>query len=599
MIPPVLIGGSGEMGCPVCGAVSAARTCGGCGWELLGELVMGSATPVDRRSLEDRLAAARRLLDVRAAVRAARGCPAEQERALFALAGTTPDSPDAGRARSAVPELMPMDLATALKDLPADEDVLVAEIGPDGLVLGGEVIAWDRLIPSLSSDPLSRRFQLAGGRAAELPGRDALEAAIDASLPAARGEKAVVILERCPDWPLAARLAAHLAARYAAVKTVTTDAPAAAVAARLAGGTFLPHDYALVLARPGQVAGGFLLEPRTLFPAGIDAGSAAVAEVRVCAPPAPGGVERIALKIPVVALTGERRDGWKPVRIVELDLAPGESATLAFTLNGPGRVDVAASTGTVRESAASWSGLLTELDQARLDLPLDLVVLVELGGPRNHERVAAVVDIVEHVQRGRPGGQVRVAVILYWDHEISKRRGAAPKEEPPSVTPFQNSADALNDLRFLLDSDYSADYEYPEAVALEDALHAVEELETWRHGDRALLVSATRAPHPAGDQEHKTMVRRCPLGLDWRTALTEPSDWLGRTVLLVDSGARPANMHEREAARRAEAVWEEFRAARWDLVSHDDDDAIKTAANTLAPPSAVARPVPIPFTASR
>jgi hypothetical protein len=366
---------------------------------------------------------------------------------------------------------------------------------------------------------------------------------------------------------------------------------------QMGGGTApLAHDYALVLAQPMPAADQYDIRTHTLFAAGSGP-SATASQVRVSAPPGTATGGPVRLDVPVVALTGDRREDWTLVQVVELDLAAGESVLLTFHLTRPGQVEITADAAVLRPAVATWPELLDRLGRSQQGVPLNVVVALELGGPENDARVAAAIGVLERVEQTRPAGLIQVATILYWDHDLQPRSGRRPGDEPPRIRPFKPVNEVLSRLRDLVEHDAAMDYPY--AAALEDALHSVASLHGWQTGDRALLVLATRAPHAADDLEDDTGVRPCPKGLNWRSALPSPDDWIGRTVLVVPSRATYNTMSGREADRRAEAVWAEFAQSGWDVVPGDAFQAEKTAASKLAPEPRSTCPVPFPVISSR
>jgi hypothetical protein len=357
----------------------------------------------------------------------------------------------------------------------------------------------------------------------------------------------------------------------------------------------LLQDYALVVAQPTTVPGRFITHTQTLFAKGSDPSSPAP-QVRVSAPPGTTTGERVRLEIPVVALTGDRREDWTLVQVMELDLAPDESVLLTFQLVRPSQVEITANAGVIRPSTATWSDLLERFDRCQRGVPLNVVVAVELGGPENDARVEATIEVIERVEQGRSSSPVQVATILYWDHDLQPRSGRSRADEPPRIRPFKPVSEVLGDLRDLVQHD--GPVRYPYAVALEDALHGAASLRGGRDGNWALLVAATRAPHPANDLEDETAVRSCPNKLDWRSALRSRDGWIGRTVILVRAESAHNTMAGREARRRAARIWAEFERYGWDVIELDAFNAAEIAADKLAPESRSTRSVPFPVISS-
>jgi len=358
----------------------------------------------------------------------------------------------------------------------------------------------------------------------------------------------------------------------------------------------LSQDYALVLAQPMPVPGRFSTRTQTLFAAGSGPSTPAP-QVRVSAPPGTTAGEPVRLAIPVVALTGDRREDWTLIQVMELDIAADESVLLTFQLISPNQVEITVDPGVIRPSTATWAELLERFDRCQQGVPLDVVVAVELGGPESDARVEATIEVVERVEQSRSSGPVQVAVILYWDHDLQSRSGPNKADEPPRIRPFKPVGEVFSDLRDLVEHD--GPVRYPYAAALEDALHGVAKLRGWSDGDRALLVTATRAPHAPDDLEDDAAVRPCPNKLDWRSALAGADGWIGRTVMLVRAQSAENTMASREARRRAARVWAEFEGRGWDVVDSDEFNAAEIAADKLAPESRSACSVPFPVISSR
>ncbi len=115
-----------ESCCPVCLATAEGRPeCANCRWTLEGPAVLGPLTPEIRHAFDDRLASARRRLDLTAAARAAgypgRGVPERLTRLEALLRGGPPQSAERGQV-----------LAELADDLTVTES---PELLPDGVVI--------------------------------------------------------------------------------------------------------------------------------------------------------------------------------------------------------------------------------------------------------------------------------------------------------------------------------------------------------------------------------------------------------------------------------------------------------------------------------
>jgi hypothetical protein len=182
----------GSAECPVCRYPAGPQVarCGVCGWELLGGYVAGEAGQQERQVVARRLAAARRDLDLRAAVRSvSHGTDRDASRLAWLCRLIRGGEPSRDQVDQMIAEVAAAEQAVpssaagtgfALARLVAGQIDALAflEIGPDGMAaevlvadeLGvprrygvPESLRWQALIPHLSSDRDLRRFQLAGG----------------------------------------------------------------------------------------------------------------------------------------------------------------------------------------------------------------------------------------------------------------------------------------------------------------------------------------------------------------------------------------------------------------------------------------------------
>ncbi|MPY56353.1 WD40 repeat domain-containing protein [Streptomyces spongiae] len=206
--------------CPVCLTPAVGEAvCAHCRWALEGPLVLGRATPGIRAAFDERLATARRRLDLRAAARAA-GYPAQGDpKRLGRLESLVRGGPAVPGERDDVLREL------ALDDVPGPDvpgrlpDGVVAEITPRGLRTvvvrdGIEDAAtaewpWADLVSGLPGDEDEALFRLAGGigeRTTALP-----EVREPADLGAAA--RATVLVSRLAGWPVPERLLARLRRR--------------------------------------------------------------------------------------------------------------------------------------------------------------------------------------------------------------------------------------------------------------------------------------------------------------------------------------------------------------------------------------------------
>jgi len=179
--------------CPVClRPDDGAQACPGCGWQMVGDLVLGPVTVQAESDLAAGLAAARRDYDLRAAVRAAGPAGERDEAFLRRLAGLArggQDGPDQdGHVRRATAVVdageppVPVTQAGvgfALARLVAGktQSIALVEIGQDAIAVrtlvagqhgvpvqqAGDTLAWTDLMPVLDLGRDLRYLVMAGG----------------------------------------------------------------------------------------------------------------------------------------------------------------------------------------------------------------------------------------------------------------------------------------------------------------------------------------------------------------------------------------------------------------------------------------------------
>lgn len=188
-VRPPRVHGDGQV-CPVCRwPDQGSATCDQCGWELIGEYVLGPATRADEADLAARLMARCRHHDLRAAARAA-GVTGDRDQAMLArlarLARGGPGQP--GQLDDAVSEVdaqePPLAATTAgmifaLTRLVGGETDAIAfvEIGADAVSVqalvsddlgvpvrySGDDLPWTAILPLLPVDTDMRYLRMAGG----------------------------------------------------------------------------------------------------------------------------------------------------------------------------------------------------------------------------------------------------------------------------------------------------------------------------------------------------------------------------------------------------------------------------------------------------
>ncbi|HLK79683.1 MAG TPA: hypothetical protein VKU77_39290 [Streptosporangiaceae bacterium] len=446
--------------CPVCcSADRGAAVCRVCGWQLLGDYVLGPATEAGQRDIAARLADAQSAYDLRAAARAA-GPVEDRDLALLArlagLARCGPPSPE--QIERAVAEVDAADalvartsagIGFALNRLVAGQTEAIAfvEIGADSVGVqilvadplgvparrSGDSLPWTGLLPRLPPDDDDlRRLRMAGGigsvPADGGPGpRPATPAALIAVMDeaikpalailmaaAAASRLDTVLVRRTYRWPVldAAIMRARLIIRPVAEIVVPAGTgDLATVVDDVAARAPLRYGYDLVLVDVDAGNGAVTVKPHKLFSAGAAALPGARPAVRIDVAAVPGhAASRLAL--PIVARRGivtDYRDlaalaDRRPlVQMAAMDGATAETAKMKVTLLRPGQVTVQAGAGLLAPAAplADWPGLISGLPprvspaEAPGSRRLDLVLLVELGG--TEEAVAARVRLAQDV----------------------------------------------------------------------------------------------------------------------------------------------------------------------------------------------------------
>ncbi|MFJ8630206.1 WD40 repeat domain-containing protein [Streptomyces sp. NPDC093568] len=213
--------------CPVClGTLTDEPECAHCHWPLDGPLQLGRLTPDVRDAFDERLTAARRRLDLRAAARAA-GYPerGESERLAWLERLVRGGPPSAGERDDALRELTQN---CTLRGGEAGQlpDGVVAEITPQGLRavvvrngvedLGATEWPWAELVPGLPPGEDAALFRLAGGIGDWDKGPAELREPTDLGVAAT----ASVLVSRLGGWTVPERLLDRLRRRLPHARTV-------------------------------------------------------------------------------------------------------------------------------------------------------------------------------------------------------------------------------------------------------------------------------------------------------------------------------------------------------------------------------------------
>ncbi|MGW3037425.1 WD40 repeat domain-containing protein [Streptomyces sp. NPDC001178] len=211
---------STAQGCPVCLTPFADEpACARCRWVLHGPPVLGRVTPEIRRAFDERLAAARRRLDLTAAARAAGHPGHSAPERLARLEALVRHGPPPPGERDAVLRELEHDDTPAVEETRSLPDGVVAEITVRGLrattvrqgIEDAEATewGWDELLPDLPRDEDERLFLLAGGVGHRTSATPAVREPDD--LGAAR--TATMLISTLPGWTVPELLLARLEQR--------------------------------------------------------------------------------------------------------------------------------------------------------------------------------------------------------------------------------------------------------------------------------------------------------------------------------------------------------------------------------------------------
>jgi hypothetical protein len=570
-------------GCPVCARPAADDPdCADCGWELRTPRRPGPVTAAMRAQFDQRLAAARRAHDARAAALIA----AEPDRFAPWIRDGQPDGAEWASARrnAAAVTADAADEASAgeevvavLRGLARDGAAAIVEIGVDGIGVTRAVLdalgvprfepdqpvqPWTDLLPTLSAHPDERLFQLAGGLAgqdrAELSSR--LAAVMPAVVPAVPGQHVLVIC-RPAGWPLledAARLACLTSAR---ARLLRVALPPSGVAS-LAGGVLdsltaampLLHGYGVVVASVDPVSGAVRPETRLLFQPGDGPGAEASVTLRRF----PGDRDPATL---AVAVDGSGPDS-QVVSVYSVPQPEQPTYRVSAVLEAAGRIRFTQPRG-ITPDERPWPDLLAAMPK-QVDVrpgPLDLVCAIELAGSKEQvdRRRDLVRALLERLDGEYPDAEsLRVGLLGCTDHVFSpgEERRRVVRREP--LGPVPDALAALGGFR-------GAEIRYRDAAPIEDMLHEAHRmLAADRAAGRAgrLLLVAGRRPHPpalgAG------LVQPCPFRCDWAALIRQLAQAAVAVVAVADEmpGRAARNAFWAQAGRAGVHALTETNARR-------------------------------------
>lgn len=544
-------------GCPVCGRPAGQDTaCRDCGWTLRTARRPGPITTQRQKEFDERLSAAQRVFDARAAALVA----STPDRLLPWIRGGIPDPAEWAEARRRAAaaaagavdeETAGREIAGLLAGLDDGAEVTIAEIGEAGVAVARvrldpsgalelrrdqPVLAWTGLLPALSAQAGERLLQLAG--TASGPADAGLSGRLAACLPRLSGR--VLVICRLAGWPvpeLAARLVSDASGAARLIRVAkpadadSRDSLLDSLAARMP----LRRGYGVVVALVDPVTGAVSTGSRRLFEPGDLPGVESTLSLRR----GPGAAGPTTL-----ALTA----GSEVVSLYSVPPGAEPAYQVRAVLDGPGRVRFTAPDGVAPDTRA-WADVLAAIPP-RVDMvpgPVDLVCAMELAGSKEQvdRRKDLVRRLLEQLAEEYPGPrQLRVGLLGCTDHVF------APGEERRRVVRVQPLAPAAAALSALANF-RGAEVRYLAAAPLEDLLHEARRmLADSRAAGRAtrLLMVARRRPHPRALGEENIVP--CPFKCDWRPLLHQLRREAG-TVCVTVTDTVPSR-----SARTA--IWEEL-----------------------------------------
>ena len=566
--------------CPVCRYVGPVNErCPRCDWVLTGGPWAGHVTEAHQRAFDARLDAARRVVDLRAAVRAAgfpgaldrsvldrvapivRGGPAtaaELEEARVQLAAMQPPEPDVDDAVVAVLRTLVTGPAGGVLDVldVSAEGIAAVRLrcGLDGVPHPDAPVRlqpWAQVFPVLPADPAAAGFRLAGGIGT---GGPAPELDVDAAVAVATGampaEGPVLLIDRASrQLPLVTRLVMLVAERVRrsrrrvdAVRRAPGVGADGGLLDTLAALTPLRRAIGLVVVEVRGEVTRPLVHP--LFPAGAWRAATLPAHVTVTGPAAGGQPAVLGV---VAADPGAAPQHGRPLTVARVRMRPGAAHRLAVRLDGPDRV-------AVLEPVAAESGPADELLELVRRIPgiyrppeldVDLAFLIELGGAEHElrRRVEVAESAIRWVEQRHPDPDAaRYAVVGYGEHHHER-----PSASVTQSLRFASGPDALDFLGDLRVTPVIDAYHAPVEDALAEALGP---LLGWRRSGtrRAVVLVGSRPPHPQSESE-----ARCPRRLSWRRSKNGLVEHHVRLVTVWDPP--PWCARDSIAARAARQTW--------------------------------------------
>jgi hypothetical protein len=445
-----------------------------------------------------------------------------------------------------------------------------------------QIWTWEELLPWLPAEPDARLFRLAGGvgtsrgspaRAGRIPDEADLGPVL-ASISVASSRDPVLLLRRVAGWPVVDRATALVAEQIgfadmppgsfspdggtAAVSqydsavpdaVATLPAPAPSAPATTAVPETLAEAYALALAEVSPRDRQVRLVAHELFPAGTPVEPAGVtAEVPV---ELPGSTPADGVLLALVRGTTAPPATWVPVAAARLPRPVAGRARVEVVLTAPDQAHFAAPPNAL-QSTVDWSALVDGLPGSYGVAPVDLTVLVELGGLTAAPalaRLELVRDLLELLRTEHPDPMsLRIGVVGYDDHVIDARGPRGSVVHAGSLSSLDGAVAALAGLR-------PSKRQLFTAAPIEDALLAVVGSDWRRDATQVVATVGSLPPHPPGAAAD-CRVPRCPLKHDWRTTMKELRGTRDtRFVAIQGEAERPLRGGGRAWPELADQAW--------------------------------------------
>lgn len=452
--------------------------------------------------------------------------------------------------------------------------------------------ALDRLMAAASAAVAASRASTQPGAANSLSGQAAHR--VD-----------TVLVRRTYRWPVLDAVGAQVRAFLRPVAEIvvrTGEEDLIGVVKRVNSQAPLRYGYDLVLAAVDSSTRVVTIKPHRLFAPGA-AAVPGLNPVNVAVNAVPGHTaDRVLL--PVVARRTANDDyqdlgtlaASRPlVTMKEFDATVPGHVDLTIRLAGPAHLEIADAQRRVRAPVAmpEWPDLLAGLP-ARLPTeeeltprPLDLVLLVELGGGTGtvHRRVAMARSVIDELDA--VPGQVRVAVVGYRDHfgnhHIDAIGHQDQADEALLVGGKLTSPDGALSMFKKTRQWQAVPIGDIHAAPIEDALQSIVTDPGWKWEPTArhvLLTIGGRPPHPVKVSPDGDPVQPCPHRWSWQDSLRRLRGQQSVECFAVLDG-------EVTSEGYAERAWQQLgERFRYDAAGVTAERVVRDIANLEQAPSA-------------